>query len=105
MNPNRQEIAARLRHLADEIDPPEIGAGRNRVRPLVGHLTVPEVAVGLSVTEEHVGSLIEEGLLSAIDVAGANNKSQRHQWRIPLPAYQAFRRARRFKSNRELLRS
>lgn len=58
-------------------------------------LYVHEVARALEITTPHVISLINEGLLDAIEVTGKGNKTSREHWRIPVSAYDAYIRSRR----------
>jgi hypothetical protein len=58
-------------------------------------LYVFEVADALSITDAHVISLINEGLLDAIEVTGKGNKTSREHWRIPVSAYDDYLRRRR----------
>jgi len=58
-------------------------------------LYVHEVAKVLEITTPHVISLINEGLLDAIEVTGKGNKTSREHWRIPVSAYDAYLRKRR----------
>jgi excisionase family DNA binding protein len=53
-------------------------------------LCVWEVAERLSVTEQHVTDLIEEGQLQAVNVGGGG----RNFWRIPVMAYERFLKER-----------
>lgn len=57
-------------------------------------LMVREVAQALEIYEKHVVSLINEGLLDAVEVTGRGNKSSREHWRIPVSALDAYVRAR-----------
>lgn len=58
-------------------------------------LMVREVAKALRIDEKHVVSLINEGLLDAIEITGKGNKSSRYHWRIPVSAYDDYIRRRR----------
>ncbi len=58
-------------------------------------LMVREVAKSLRIDEKHVVSLINEGLLDAIEITGKGNKSSRYHWRIPVSAYDEYIRRRR----------
>jgi hypothetical protein len=53
-------------------------------------LYISEVAQVLRIDEKQVTSLIEEGQLGAIDIAGAGNKSDRRYYRIPVCEYDAY---------------
>jgi hypothetical protein len=53
-------------------------------------LFVHEVAKALSISAPQVIDLIAEGLLSAIEITGAGNKSRRQHWRIPASAYDEY---------------
>jgi excisionase family DNA binding protein len=55
---------------------------------------VPEVAELLGVSERHVIDLIEEGLIGALNVAGGTNWTERRFFRIPVAAYEKFRKER-----------
>lgn len=58
-------------------------------------LYVHEVAAALEITVPHVISLINEGLLDAVEVTGKGNKTSREHWRIPVSAYDDYLRRRR----------
>lgn len=53
-------------------------------------LYVSEVAEKLSVTEQHVLDLLEEGQIGGINVGGGS----RNFWRIPVPEYEKFLKKR-----------
>lgn len=53
-----------------------------------------EVAERLGCTTQHVVDLIAEGALSAIDITGRGNSSDRRALRIPVEAYRDFVAAR-----------
>ena len=48
-----------------------------------------EVAGKLGITTRHVGDLIEEGKLEAIDISGKNSSDRKH-WRVPIEAYNRY---------------
>lgn len=58
-------------------------------------LYVREVANAFETSDNQVISWIEEGLLHAINIAGAGNKSTRNYWRVPVSAFDAFVELRR----------
>jgi hypothetical protein len=53
-------------------------------------LMVPEVANALEIDEKHLISLINEGVIGAIEITGRGNKSSREHWRIPVGEFDAF---------------
>jgi excisionase family DNA binding protein len=56
-------------------------------RPVLqGMLTVAEVSKKLRITERHLRDLIDEGAITAVNVAGSNRKL----WRIPLEELERF---------------
>jgi hypothetical protein len=57
-------------------------------------LMVPEVAKALGIDEKHLISLIDEGLMDAIEITGRGNKSSREHWRIPVSGYDKYVRER-----------
>jgi len=57
--------------------------GRNSLRP-------QEIAERLQITTQHVFDLIEEGKIRAVNIAGANNISDRRYLRIPVEAWETF---------------
>jgi len=57
-------------------------------------LMVPEVAVVLEIDDKQVVSLINEGLLGAVEITGRGNKSSREHWRIPVECYDDYIRRR-----------
>lgn len=58
-------------------------------------LMVMEVARALRINDKHVVSLINEGLLDAVEITGKGNKSSRGHWRVPVSAYDDYIRRRR----------
>ncbi len=62
----------------------------HKVFPGRNSLYVHEVANGLQITVPHVISLIQEGLLDAVEVTGRGNKTAREHWRVPVSAYDAY---------------
>lgn len=57
-------------------------------------LMVLEVAAVLSITDAQVVTLIQEGLLGAVEITGRGNKSSREHWRIPVECYDDYIRRR-----------
>jgi hypothetical protein len=57
-------------------------------------LMVPEVAEALGITDKQVVSLINEGLLGAVEITGKGNKTSREHWRIPVASYDDYVRTR-----------
>jgi hypothetical protein len=57
-------------------------------------LMVPEVAAVLEIDDKQVVSLINEGLLGAVEITGRGNKSSREHWRIPVECYDDYIRRR-----------
>ena len=57
-------------------------------------LMVPEVAAVLEIDEKQVISLINEGMLGAVEITGRGNKSSREHWRIPVECYDDYIRRR-----------
>ena len=49
-----------------------------------------EVCSALRVDRTHLQSLIEEGLIKAVRINGAGNKSERSNYRIPVCEYDRF---------------
>jgi hypothetical protein len=60
---------------------------------------VREVANAFETSDNQIISLIEEGKLYAVNIAGANNKSVRNYWRIPVSAFDAY--VAQYRSNPE----
>lgn len=58
-------------------------------------LYVHEVARALHISVPQVISLINEGLLVAVEVTGRGNKTSREHWRVPVSALDAYVEARR----------
>ncbi len=56
---------------------------------------VHEVANTLRISVPQVISLINEGLLDAVQITGRGNKTTREHWRIPVSAYDEYIRRRR----------
>ena len=54
-----------------------------------------EVAKALEITVPQVISLINEGLLVAVEVTGRGNKSSREHWRIPVGCFDDYVERRR----------
>jgi hypothetical protein len=62
-------------------------------------LQVQQVADALCVTKQHIINLIEEGHIQAVDVGGGpidRANTARRNYRIPVSAYDAFIRKRKF---------
>ena len=57
-------------------------------------LRAEEVAARLDCTVQHVLDLIEAGDLTAINIAGGDNKTDRRYVRIPVEAWQKFLKQR-----------
>lgn len=57
-------------------------------------LMVQEVAAVLSIDDKQVVSLIQEGLLGAVEITGKGNASSREHWRIPVECYDDYIRRR-----------
>ena len=53
-------------------------------------LYVHEVADKLEISVPHVISLINEGLLDAIEITGKGNRTSREHWRIPVSGYDKY---------------
>jgi hypothetical protein len=53
-------------------------------------LYVHEVAKALGITEQHVGNLVDDGQLAALNLSGIGNKSRRRCLRIPIESYRQF---------------
>jgi excisionase family DNA binding protein len=68
----------------EQLDFPSLAFPRDRKM-----LYVHEVAERLSVTQQHVIDLIDEGKIRAINVAG-DNPTNRKYYRIPVEAWQRF---------------
>ena len=62
--------------------------------PTRATLRPAEVAEKVSCTTEQVFSYVEEGSLSALDITGKGNASDRRHIRIPTSSYYAFLRRR-----------
>ncbi len=62
----------------------------HKVFPGRSSLYVHEVAKAIQITVPHVISLIQEGLLDAVEVTGRGNKTSREHWRVPVSAYDAY---------------
>lgn len=77
-----------------ELDLPLASVLSHKRFPGRSSLMVPEVAAALAIDEKHVISLINEGLLDAVEVTGRGNKSSREHWRIPVSGYDAYLRNR-----------
>ncbi len=84
--------------LAAATDPASEAPKRPKFRSVLAAVAFPgrktlyiyEVARVLRISENQVISWIEEGLLHAINIAGAGNKTDRSYWRIPVCEYDAF---------------
>jgi hypothetical protein len=57
-------------------------------------LMVPEVAAVLGIDDKQCVSLINEGLLGAVEITGRGNRSSREHWRIPVECYDDYIRRR-----------
>jgi hypothetical protein len=53
-------------------------------------LYIKEVADALRTSENQIISLIEEGKLHAVNIAGAGNKTDRKYWRIGVDDFDAY---------------
>lgn len=58
-------------------------------------LYVHEVADALEISVPQTISLINEGLLVAIEITGKGNKSSREHWRVPVGEFDRYVEARR----------
>ncbi len=58
-------------------------------------LYVREVSDALRISVPHVISLINEGLLGAIEITGKDNKTSQDHWRIPVGEFDAYVERRR----------
>lgn len=70
----------------------ELSCEAARVFPGRRIVTTGEIASALRCTPTHVGHLIAEGAIAAIDLAAESKK--RRAWRVPVVAYDRFLRAR-----------
>ena len=62
--------------------------------PARTNLNIPEVAAVLEIDDKHLISLIQEGLMGAIEITGKGNKSLRERWKIPVECYDDYIRRR-----------
>lgn len=67
----------------------------HRLFPGRTSLYVHEVADALEISIPQTISLINEGLLVAIEITGKGNKSSREHWRIPVGEFDAYVERRR----------
>ena len=58
------------------------------------NLNIPEVARVLEIDDKHLISLIQEGLMGAIEITGKGNLSSRERWKIPVECYDDYIRRR-----------
>lgn len=58
-------------------------------------LYIGEVAKALSMSDDQVIALIEEGEIHAINIASEGSKSKRKYYRVPVSAFDAFTRKRK----------
>jgi hypothetical protein len=57
-------------------------------------LMVSEVGRAIGMTDQQVISLINEGVLGAVEITGCGNISSRKHWRIPVQCYDDYIRRR-----------
>ncbi len=67
----------------------------HRLFPNRTSLYVHEVANALEISVQQTISLINEGLLIAIEITGRGNKTSREHWRIPVGEFDAYVQRRR----------